>query len=110
MDIGSIGIDALRDALAIIPQDPILFSGSIRMNLDPWDSFSDAELWEVLHVKDLNGSSHCTMNRSLPCIIVQPMCAEDRQRNNVLRMFKLQEENLGGVIDVFQPITVKGSY
>lgn len=47
VDVGSIGIDALRNELAIIPQDPILFSGSIKTNLDPQNLFSDAELWQV---------------------------------------------------------------
>lgn len=57
VDIGSIATDALRDQLAIIPQDPVLFSGSIRMNLDPWDLFSDAQLWEVCHSECFASSS-----------------------------------------------------
>lgn len=37
-----------RSRLAIIPQDPFLFSGSVRENLDPRDSYCDHELWGVL--------------------------------------------------------------
>ena len=37
-----------RSRLAIIPQDPFLFSGTVRENLDPSGRFSDAELWSVL--------------------------------------------------------------
>ena len=33
---------------AVIPQDPVLFSGSIRSNLDPFKRFNDAEIWESL--------------------------------------------------------------
>lgn len=48
VDTSSIGLDALRSQLAIIPQDPVLFSGTLRSNLDPWSRYQDAQLWEVL--------------------------------------------------------------
>ena len=38
----------MRNAISIIPQDPVLFSGSLRFNLDPFDQYSDGELWEAL--------------------------------------------------------------
>ena len=38
----------LRSALAVIPQDPIIFNGSLRTNLDPFAKFSDQEIWKVL--------------------------------------------------------------
>ncbi|KAF9576697.1 hypothetical protein EC968_005470 [Mortierella alpina] len=55
IDISTLGLDALRQHLSIIPQDPTLFAGTIRHNLDPFETQSDKELWEALeraHLKD----------------------------------------------------------
>ena len=47
------GLAALRTAITIIPQDPVLFSGSLRINLDPFSSYSDQEVWEALEAAHL---------------------------------------------------------
>eukprot|EP01126_Amoeba_proteus_P056636 TRINITY_DN7137_c0_g1_i2.p1 TRINITY_DN7137_c0_g1~~TRINITY_DN7137_c0_g1_i2.p1 ORF type:complete len:679 (-),score=153.04 TRINITY_DN7137_c0_g1_i2:44-2080(-) len=48
IDISVIGLDNLRSKLAIIPQDPVLFLGNIRSNLDPFGFHSDSEIWGSL--------------------------------------------------------------
>ncbi|XJO76494.1 hypothetical protein BDV3_007007 [Batrachochytrium dendrobatidis] len=48
MDIGKMGLWDLRSRLTIIPQDPVLFSGTVRTNLDPFDKHDDAALWAAL--------------------------------------------------------------
>uniref|UniRef100_A0AAX7SI54 ABC-type glutathione-S-conjugate transporter n=1 Tax=Astatotilapia calliptera TaxID=8154 RepID=A0AAX7SI54_ASTCA len=55
VDIADIGLHDLRSRITIIPQDPVLFSGSLRMNLDPFDTYTDEEVWsslELAHLKN----------------------------------------------------------
>lgn len=49
LDITTIGLHDLRSNFGIIPQEPTLFSGSIRYNLDPLGEHSDQELWKVTY-------------------------------------------------------------
>ncbi|KAG9068969.1 hypothetical protein KI688_009859 [Linnemannia hyalina] len=85
VDISTVGLQYLRQHLAIIPQDPTLFVGTVRENLDPFDQLQDAELWEALeraHLKDhisslagglsfkvsQNGDNFSVGQRSLICL------------------------------------------
>eukprot|EP01125_Pyxidicula_operculata_P020165 TRINITY_DN73_c1_g3_i2.p1 TRINITY_DN73_c1_g3~~TRINITY_DN73_c1_g3_i2.p1 ORF type:complete len:833 (+),score=223.34 TRINITY_DN73_c1_g3_i2:99-2501(+) len=85
MDISQFGLRDVRTNLSIIPQDPYLFSGTIRSNLDPFDLHSDPTLWDVLsqiHLKSFvenlpeklsspvneNGNNLSVGQRQLICI------------------------------------------
>ncbi|XP_046565289.1 multidrug resistance-associated protein 1-like [Haliotis rubra] len=48
INIAEIGLYDVRSRLTILPQDPVLFSGTMRMNLDPFNEFSDADIWRAL--------------------------------------------------------------
>merc|ERR1712216_59085 len=53
IDIRHLGITDLRSRLCIIPQEAVLFQASVRFNLDPFESYTDAELWESLEKAQL---------------------------------------------------------
>jgi ABC-type multidrug transport system fused ATPase/permease subunit len=48
VEIKTLSLSQLRTKLTIIPQEPILFSGSVRINLDPFNQYSDSEIWHAL--------------------------------------------------------------
>lgn len=50
IDIKTLSLEFLRSHLAIIPQDPVIYSGTVRINLDPYGNLSDAEIWKVLDI------------------------------------------------------------
>lgn len=55
ININKIGLHDLRHKLTIIPQDSVIFSGTIRMNLDPFEIYKEDEIWnalELAHLKD----------------------------------------------------------
>ncbi|XP_035829327.1 canalicular multispecific organic anion transporter 1-like [Aplysia californica] len=48
VNIADIGLHDLRSRLTILPQDPVLFSGTLRMNIDPFDQYTDDQLWQAI--------------------------------------------------------------
>ena len=48
-NISEIPLGKLRLGCAIIPQDPVLFSGTVRFNLDPFHNYTDEQIWQALH-------------------------------------------------------------
>ncbi|CAJ0610332.1 unnamed protein product [Cylicocyclus nassatus] len=53
VDTATLPLKVLRRGIAIIPQEPILFIGSLRRNLDPFNQYTDEELWRVLEQVEL---------------------------------------------------------
>jgi len=53
VNISKIGLAPLRESLSIIPQTPVVFTGKIKRNLDPFNQFTDFELWQVLQEVNL---------------------------------------------------------
>ncbi|CAG9826304.1 unnamed protein product [Diabrotica balteata] len=63
VNIKLLDLTFLRKKLALIPQDPILFTGTIRTNLDPLNEYKDTELWEALEKANIK---HWVTNLSQP--------------------------------------------
>ncbi|KFQ70893.1 Multidrug resistance-associated protein 1, partial [Phaethon lepturus] len=53
LDIAQLGLHDLRTKITVVPQDPVLFSGSLRMNLDPLNRYTDADIWTALELTQL---------------------------------------------------------
>ncbi|XP_054839830.1 ATP-binding cassette sub-family C member 5 isoform X3 [Eublepharis macularius] len=83
--INDIGLADLRSKLSIIPQEPVLFSGTVRSNLDPFTQYSEEQIWDALertHMKECisqlpmklesevmeNGENFSVGERQLLCI------------------------------------------
>uniref|UniRef100_A0A182J5C3 Uncharacterized protein n=1 Tax=Anopheles atroparvus TaxID=41427 RepID=A0A182J5C3_ANOAO len=56
IDTGVIALEALRSKISIIPQDPVLFSATIRYNLDPFSLYDDDMLWRAISEVELRSS------------------------------------------------------
>lgn len=70
IDVSKISLHALRSRLAIIPQDPVLFSGTVRSNVDAFDHHSDSELYEALErvhlIRSTGSPSRDELNSARP--------------------------------------------
>jgi len=53
-NISLLGLQSLRSALTIVPQEPVLFSGSVKFNLDPFSEFKDSDMWAALEAVELH--------------------------------------------------------
>lgn len=65
IDIAKVKLQDLRSRLIIIPQNPVLFSGTIRSNLDPFDSHSDEDILQALYRVHLISSAELEIGRAL---------------------------------------------
>uniref|UniRef100_T1K4Y0 ABC-type glutathione-S-conjugate transporter n=1 Tax=Tetranychus urticae TaxID=32264 RepID=T1K4Y0_TETUR len=67
-NISDLPLHPLRSRLAIIPQDPVLFGGTLRFNVDPFNRYSDDEIWDALshaHLKDFVSNTGEGLNYSI---------------------------------------------
>ena len=117
IDIGSIGLQDLREAITIVPQDPTLFTGTIRSNLDPFTLFTDEEIFATLRRVQLIGSpldDSSAATPAIPDILTPPDSpqadleiegSEDLRR----RITNTRPENTNPFHNLLSPIAESGS-
>jgi ABC-type multidrug transport system fused ATPase/permease subunit len=71
VDIGLIGLRDLREAITIVPQEPTLFMGTIRTNLDPFNLYTDEQIFDALRRVHLIGPDEST-SRAESLLLPQP--------------------------------------
>jgi ATP-binding cassette subfamily C (CFTR/MRP) protein 1 len=86
VNTAAVGLTRLRSRMAIVPQDPVIFSGSVRYNLDPGHLYEDEEIWAALQ--------RCGMSK-----VVQAMAADARQKQRK-RVSRFERRGSNGKLTV----------
>lgn len=111
IDIGLIGLRDLREAITIVPQDPTLFMGTIRTNLDPFDMYSDEDIYAALRRVQLIGPDEKIPSRpgSSGPVPPTPTTAAEAIAESSASTRSAPVTNKNVFLDLSSPVTESGS-
>lgn len=108
INIGEIGLQDLRENITIVPQDPTLFMGTIRTNLDPFDQYTDEQVFEALRRVQLIGPDEPSTVPPTPTIqisVSEPVAGGSS--SSQAPSFTTTNKNI--FLDLSSPVTESGS-
>jgi len=106
IDIGLIGLRDLREAITIVPQEPTLFMGTIRMNLDPFTLYKDEQIFAALRRVQLIGPDERTSGSNSPLLPQTPVIAVAPADTEESRPPSATNKNV--FLDLSSPVTESG--
>ena len=97
MDCAKMGLHELRKRISIIPQDPLLFSTTLRKNLDPFDQYQESDIWSALE-QVCNSTSACVQKTDWQINYDVDFCSTNESR--LVSFFKVTKSIIAGSLVV----------